>query len=198
LSAASRREMTRVQWRDPHSSLERYYGLGTISGKLGDWEWFGHMGAFPGYITRSVALPAQELSLSVLTNATDGLAPVWLEGVIHILRAFAKHGAPSRKLRGWTDRWWSLWGAFDLVAVGDKVLVGNPALMHPFLDASEIEVTGRDRGQISLAGGFAVHGEPVRRMRGRSGKATELWLAGLKLVPEAKLAKEMAARYGAR
>jgi len=198
LSAASRREMTRVQWRDPHSSLERYYGLGTISGKLGDWEWFGHMGAFPGYITRSVALPAQELSLSVLTNATDGLAPVWLEGVIHVLRAFAKHGAPSRKLRSWTNRWWSLWGAFDLVAVGDKVLVGNPALMHPFLDASEIEVTGRDRGQISLAGGFAVHGEPVRRMRGRSGKAAELWLAGLKLVPEAKLAKEMAARYGAR
>ena len=37
LSAGSRREMTRKQWRNPHASLEGYYGLGIMSGSLGGW-----------------------------------------------------------------------------------------------------------------------------------------------------------------
>jgi hypothetical protein len=35
LTVASRREMIRRQWRYPHSSLERYYGLGIMSGSNG-------------------------------------------------------------------------------------------------------------------------------------------------------------------
>ena len=57
LSVASRREMVRRQWRNPNSSLERYYGLGTISGSLGGWEWFGHSGGLQGYITRTCVIP---------------------------------------------------------------------------------------------------------------------------------------------
>jgi len=41
LSAASRREMTRRHWRNPHSSIERYYGLGLMNGNTEGWEWFG-------------------------------------------------------------------------------------------------------------------------------------------------------------
>ena len=44
LSVASRREMVRRQWRNPHSSLEGYYGLGTMSGSANGWDWFGHGG----------------------------------------------------------------------------------------------------------------------------------------------------------
>jgi D-alanyl-D-alanine carboxypeptidase len=92
LTPASRREMIRRQWRSPHSSLERHYGLGIISGRIGDWDWFGHSGGFQGFITRTAVLPAQELTVSVLTNAVDGLAHPWLDGVAHILQAFATHG----------------------------------------------------------------------------------------------------------
>jgi len=198
LSAASRREMIRPQWREPHSSLERYYGLGIISGRLGDWEWFGHSGGFQGYITRTAVLPGQDLTISVLTNAADGFAHQWFEGVVHILRAFARNGAPSRRVSGWTGRWWTVWGAFDLLPAGDKVLVGLPALLNPVMDASELAVSGRDKGRIALAGGFASHGEPVRRVRNKRGKVVELWLAGTKLLPEAALAREMEARYGRR
>jgi CubicO group peptidase (beta-lactamase class C family) len=42
LSVASRREMVRRHWRNPHSSLEGYYGLGIISGTFHGWDWFGH------------------------------------------------------------------------------------------------------------------------------------------------------------
>jgi D-alanyl-D-alanine carboxypeptidase len=200
LDCASRREMTRRLWRDPHSSLERWYGLGTISGTLVDWSWFGHSGGFQGTITRTVCIPAQELAVSVLTNATDGASHTWLDGTLHLLRAFARHGAPSRKTSAWSGRWWSLWGAVDLLATRERVLVANPLLANPVLDASEIEVTGRDRngtasGHVALAGGFANHGEPVRLLFDGRGKAKEFWLSGGKMLPQAKVERELFARY---
>lgn len=207
LSVASRREMVRRLWRDPHASVERWYGLGTISGSLApgvtDWDWFGHSGGFQGTVTRTAVVAERGLTLSVLTNATDGLAHVWLDGALHILRGFEQHGAPSRRAAAWTGRWWSLWGAMDLLPMGDKVLVANPALPNPLLDASELEVDARSRkgashGRIALAGGYAAHGEPVRLLRDARGRATELWLAGNQLLPEAQVAKELEARYGRR
>jgi CubicO group peptidase (beta-lactamase class C family) len=195
LSPESRREMIRRQWREPHSSLERYYGLGIISGSIGDWDWFGHSGGFQGYITRTATLLAQDLTVSVLTNSADGLAHPWLDGVVHILRCFARHGARTRKLADWSGRWWSLWGAVDLVPVRDKVFVATPAFLNPFMDASELAVAARDRGRIALAGGFASHGEQARLIRGGRGKVTEVWLGGAKLLPEATVTREMAARY---
>jgi len=110
----------------------------------------------------------------------------------------ALDGAPPRKLADWSGRWWSLWGACDLVPVGDRVFVAIPALLNPLLDASELKVTGRDRGRIALAGGFVSHGEETRLVRGGRGRVTELWLGGTQLQPEAKLVREMAARYEKR
>ncbi len=198
ISPASRREMIRRQWREPHSSLERYYGLGIISGSIGDWDWFGHAGGFQGFITRTATLPARDLTISVLTNSADGLAHPWLDGVVHILRGFAKYGAPTRRLAHWSGRWWSLWGAVDLVPVGDRVLVATPGFLNPLLDAGELAITGRDRGRIALAGGFASHGEQARLVRGGRGGVAELWLGGARLLPEAKVAREMAMRYEGR
>ncbi|MBM3571745.1 MAG: beta-lactamase family protein [Alphaproteobacteria bacterium] len=195
LTASSRREMVRRHWRNPHASIEGYYGLGIISGKLGDWDWFGHAGGFPGYITRTCVLPGPGLTISVLTNAADGLAHFWLDGLMHIFTRFARDGAPQARVRDWAGRWWSLWGALDLVPVGHRVLVAMPALFNPFMDASELEVTERDRGRIALAAGYAVHGEQVRRVRAKSGRVTALWLAGNKLVGEADLRREMEQRY---
>jgi CubicO group peptidase (beta-lactamase class C family) len=194
LSVASRREMVRRQWREPHSSFERYYGLGTMSGSADGWDWFGHSGGLQGYISRTSVLPAQELTISVLTNAIDGWAHAWLEGAIHILQAFAKHGPPTRKVKDWTGRWWSLWNAADLVPMGDKVLVATPATWTPLLNATEIEVTGPSEGRIALTGGYGSQGEPVRCVRNRSGIA-EVHFAGTRVVPEEKLAAEMTARY---
>lgn len=199
LSVASRREMIRRQWRDPHSSIERYYGLGITSGTIGapgGWDWFGHSGGFQGTITRTSVLSAQELTISVLTNASDGLSHFWHDGAVHILRAFAQHGAPTRKLSGWTGRWWSLWGAIDLVSMGGKVLVASPGLFNPFQDASELEVLGRNDARIALANGFAGHGEPARLVRDSRGRVTEVRLGGGRYLPEAKVAKEIEARYG--
>ncbi len=196
LSVASRHEMVRRQWRNQHSSLERYYGLGTISGSLSGWEWFGHSGGLQGYITRTCVIPEHDLTVAVLTNAIDGWAGIWVDGAMHILRAFSRHGPPSRKVRDWSGRWWSVWGAVDLVPMGSKVLVVGPGFVNPIGDAGELEITARDQGRFAVADGYSSYGEPVRRVRNRAGKVTEVWLAASKMLPEAKVAKEMHARYG--
>jgi CubicO group peptidase (beta-lactamase class C family) len=185
LSIASRREMIRRRWRDPHSSIERYYGLGLMSGRLAGWTWLGHSGGLQGYITRTCVLPEAGLAVSVLTNAVDGLAHPWLEGVVQILRLFQDRGAPARRLEPWKGRWWTLWNPLDLVPIGSRVLVARPDFLNPFLDASEIEVQGRDRGRIALAGGYASHGEPARLV------PPDLRLGGTLYRPEKGAVREM-------
>jgi CubicO group peptidase (beta-lactamase class C family) len=195
LSVSSRREMVRRQWRNQHSSLERYYGLGTISGSLNGWDWFGHSGGLQGYISRTCVVPQHDLTVTVLTNAIDGWAHLWVDGILHILRAFSHNGPPSRRVSDWSGRWWSLWGAVDLVPMGDKVLCVSPAFVNPIADASQIEIGGRDRGRFAVADGYASFGEPVRRVRDAAGKVVEVWLAAGKLMPEDVAANEIEARY---
>lgn len=200
LSAEARREMTRRHWRDPQTAFERGYGLGVANGTQAGWEWFGHGGAFPGTLSRTATLPALELTISILTNAADGPAQNWVDGAMHILQGFARHGAPTRRSAGWSGRWWSLWGALDLLPVRDRVLVASPALANPLLDASEI-VPGRKapdgtlRGAIVNAAGLANHGEAARIEFDARGRAKAVWLGGIKLIGEKPLAKELEAKY---
>jgi len=195
LTVASRREMVRRHWRYPHSSIEQYYGLGIMSGRIAEWEWFGHSGGFPGFASRTVALREPVLVVSIVTNSVNGLADRWLDGVTQILSTFAKNGAPNSEVRDWTGRWWSLWGALDLVPMGGKVMVATPSLPNPFTDAGEISVSGADGGHVSLAGGSARHGEGVWRVRGRDGKVGEVWLGGVRTLPEAGFAAELEQHY---
>jgi CubicO group peptidase (beta-lactamase class C family) len=195
LTVASRREMVRGQWRNPHSSIERYYGLGIQSGNTAEWDWYGHGGSFQGFATRTAVLPDPGIAVSVVCNAVDGLADRWLDGAIQILATFAKHGAPDNQVRDWTGRWWSLWAAMDLVPVGGKVIVAVPSLPAPFMDASEISVSGEDRGRLSLASGLARHGEDVLRVRGQDGEIEEVRLGGMRLLPEGDVAAELERRY---
>jgi len=195
LSAASRREMIRPQWRDAFAAVENSYGLGIISGAFAGWDWFGHSGGFMGYLTRTAVVPAQDITISVLCNAADSTPAVWLDGVLHILARFAAEGAPSARTRDWSGRWWSVWGANDLVAMGDKVLLALPALVTPFLKVTELAVTAKDKARIAQAGAFGNYGEPVRRVRDRRGKVTEIRVASGRLVAEAVLAKELTAKY---
>jgi CubicO group peptidase (beta-lactamase class C family) len=195
LSAPSRREMTRRHWRNAHTASEEYYGLGIISGALNGWEWFGHGGGLPGYISRTAVLPEQDMTISVLTNVSNGWAGAWVDGSIHILREFSQRGPPTRKVRGWTGRWWSQDGPGDLIPLGNKVIVANPQAWNPFLNAAEIEVTSRDKGRVSLDNGYGDHGEAIRLHRNKSGKVVEVHFAGSKLLPERALAAEMRERY---
>ena len=195
LSARSRRAMLRRRLRDPHSRFARWYGLGLMSGELDGWPWFGHSGGLQGYITRTCVLPRQGLALSVLTNAVDGPAHAWMDGLVRLLQAHARYGAPSALTRAWHGRWWTLWGAVDLLPMRRRVLVAVPALADPLADASHLEVRGRDRARIALAAGTASHGEPAHLVRDRGGRVREVWLGATCYRPEAAVAAAMTQCY---
>ena len=197
LSPESRREMSRRQWRAPYAGQERYYGLGAMSGEVEQRAWFGHTGGFPGYITRTAVAPEWDVAISIVTNANDGLANPWIDGALHIMNAFALNGAPESAVAGWTGRWWSHWGALDLVPMGGKVLAAVPATLTPLADASEISVSDRLLGRIGLANGYGSHGEAVRRVADASGEITGVWLGGIELKGEADLAAELTQRHPA-
>ena len=78
------------------------------------------------------------------------------------------------------------------------MLVASPAYFNPFMDASELEVCGRDVGRIALAGGYASHGEPVRLVRNSGNDILEVWLGGMRFLGEAKVVKELKLRYQKR
>ncbi|MBW4021804.1 MAG: beta-lactamase family protein [Proteobacteria bacterium] len=195
LSVSSRREMTRGQWTNPHASVELRYGLGTMSGRLGGWSWFGHSGGLLGYISRTCVVPEQNLAASLLVNGADALTWPWVDGILQILRAWETRGAAADDLANWTGRWWNPWGCVDLVPQGNRVIVAMPGLLNPLADAQEIEVTGPDRGVIVAADGFGNYREPVRLVRNEAGEVAEFWIGGTRMTPEGVFKAELAARY---
>jgi len=183
LSVKSRRTMTTARLDIPGIPAGRQYGLGIARGRVGKTEWFGHGGAFPGYLTRTSVIPSERVTFSILSNAIDGMAPVWADVIVDMFATFARRGAPTGSARRWTGRWWNAWGVSDLVPMGDRVLLARPIQLNPFVAATELEVRG-DRGRIVVADGYGTYGESTRLVRGRGGRATELWLGGGQLLPE--------------
>jgi CubicO group peptidase (beta-lactamase class C family) len=200
LSAASRREMLRRQWRNPDVGFELWYGLGTMSGASGPqgraWEWSGHSCRLQGYVSRSVVVPATEISVSLLINGLDGVPEVWLDGVLQVLRSFHQRGAPTEAVRDWRGRFWTIWGATDLLPVGDRVLMATPAFGNPLMDSPEVAVTDAENGRIVQAPGFGNHGEAIRLERDAEGRARAYETGGMRAVPEEELAAVLRARYG--
>lgn len=195
LTPASRREMTRRHWQVPHSTLPAFYGLGLMQGSYQDWDWFGHTGSLQGFVSRSLAVPRQELAVSVLCNSLDGFSWPWMDGILQILRTFERHGAPGAATRDWSGRWWSLWGPIDLVPMRDRIFATLPTLAAPFTDATELTPRGKDQALMTQANGYASHGEPARLVRDARGQIREVWLGGSLNRPEAVVARELRRRY---
>ena len=195
LSVESRREMLRRHAQVPHSSTPAGYGLGVMHGSYQGWDWVGHTGSLQGFVSRSLVLPQQELSISLLTNSIDGFSWPWVDGILQTLQVFDRHGAPGARTRDWSGRWWSLWGPTDLVPVGDRVFAVSPGMAAPFTDATELTPQARDRALMSQANGYAGFGELARLERDAQGQVKEVWLGASRNRPEKQVAREVQRRY---
>lgn len=83
----------------------------------------------------------------------------------------------------------------DLVPLGDAVRTAVPALLKPFEDGMTIAITGQDIGRLGHGSGFHGIGENVRLLRDSEGAPRELWLGGVKCLPEHAPAREMSERH---
>jgi D-alanyl-D-alanine carboxypeptidase len=196
LSPASRRLLQQRRWRDEVSTMELWYGLGTMMSAPGPKEWFGHTGGLQGFVSRTSRFTATGLTVTVLCNAMDGLSWAWTDSIHSILATFQQHGAPSKRVAPWRSRWFVMGGITDLVPVGDKVLQTFPVLNPPFDAATtELQVTGRDRGAIARTSAYNSPGQGLRLVRDARGRARELWIGGTQWLPQAALVAEVKKRY---
>jgi D-alanyl-D-alanine carboxypeptidase len=195
LGVGSRREMIRPHWRVAETLVLRHYGLGTAQGEVGGWSWFGHGGGFQGVRSHTLMVPFQRLAVSVCFHATDAEAQGVTENALRIFQTFAAHGPATKKTAGWTGRFWSLWGAVDLVPMGGKVVIGLPNQGNPFAEATELTPTGPDEARITAATGYGSYGQTARLVLNRKGEAVELILGGSRLTRQAEAAAEAEARY---
>lgn len=178
LSPVSRKEMTRRHWSVIGGGEPRHYGLGIIGMDIGKHALFGHAGSFPGFISRTSVVEANGISLTIVTNAVDGFANAWVEGIVSIFNIFEKYGKPEERLADWAFRLWSLWGALDLVPAGDKILFTDPGALRPLTDHGEITVQVDGSAHISKANGFGSFGEPVRRCYAPDGGLQQVLMGG--------------------
>jgi hypothetical protein len=77
---------------------------------------------------------------------------------------------------------------------GVKVIIGNPLALNLFHNATEVEITRRDSGRVSLDEGYGNRRESVSRVHNRE-KSYRSAIRGPELPPEAEVAAEMVGRY---
>lgn len=140
-------------------------------------------------------MPEQDIAISILTNAIDGLANVWFESVIHILKTIHDLGAPVSETAHWHGRWRTLWGPLDLVPGKGKTLVAMPSQLTPFLDATEPSPSGIDEAVVTSAQAFGDLGEACRLIRNPAGLIEEIRIGSKHLVTEDAIKSEVQHRY---
>jgi D-alanyl-D-alanine carboxypeptidase len=203
LSAESRREMLHRRWRDPVNLQDFHYGFGTMMSGQGASEWFGHTGSLQGFISRTSHFLHSGYTITVLTNALDGFAYPWVDGVLSILQSFERHGAPSEKAASWRGRWWNMYGITDLVPMGDHVRAASPLQFKPFDGVETVlqldgKGTSKDQALIATSSAFFSPGERVRRVRNARGEVKEIWFAGSQMASREAMVEETTKRYATR
>jgi CubicO group peptidase (beta-lactamase class C family) len=188
LSDASKRRIQRGEW-DVEGAEERY-GLGFGIYKIGERRMIGHGGGFPGNITRTFLDPVDGLAVVVLTNAIDGPARELAQGVVKLVDAAlgaekeqsAEDRAPPVDLASFTGRFAGLWGVTDVVDLGGRLRLVEPAQADPTVQMTTLDVVDADTLRIAETAGYYAPGETIRYTR-RDGVVERVVFAGLTAVP---------------
>ncbi|SDS03725.1 serine hydrolase domain-containing protein [Microlunatus soli] len=158
------------------------YGLGMDLTRIGDRQWVGHSGGYPGHITRTYIDPDGQVVVSVLTNCIGGPATQLAEGVIKLLDL--AHRAPDGSAVGdgidphtFTGRFASLMGVSEIALLGGRLVALASAAVDPTDTWDELEVVDADTLTVTAGPGFGGTGEPMSYQRAADG-TVELVRAG--------------------
>ncbi|WP_405062868.1 beta-lactamase family protein [Kribbella sp. NBC_01505] len=158
LSDRSKREMQHPLWKTGDTDGPRY-GLGLQVAKIGDRDYFGHAGGYPGHITKTFADGSRRLVLSVLTNAIDGPATALAEAGLKLIDlAVSQQRAEATGLDRFTGRYASLWGVTDFAVLGGRLYAIDPTDADPSAEPRVLEVDG-DSLRVASGSGYGSYGE---------------------------------------
>jgi CubicO group peptidase (beta-lactamase class C family) len=188
ISDATKRQMRQVQWT---ISEESKYGLGLSITDVNGRTYYGHSGGYPGHITISKLDLERKLSISVLTNASDGPAATLCAAILGMIDlALDSKGEAktkpkkARKLRQFEGRFATLGGVVDVVNLGGRLYEISPTLENPASEATEMEVVSDTELKPVGDKGFGGYGEHVRYTFDENNNVEVLrGSSGAKLVP---------------
>ena len=184
LSDASKRLMQRKESTIvEHGKEQGRYGLGLDLTTIGDREWVGHSGGYPGHITRTYIDPRGRTVVSVLTNCIGGPATQLAQGVIKLLDL--AHAAPADaevpdgiSLQSFTGRFASLMGVLDIALLGGRLVAFASAAEDPTDSWDELRVVDADTLLITPAPGYGGAGESIDYVRDASGAVSMIRTGG--------------------
>jgi D-alanyl-D-alanine carboxypeptidase len=140
------------------------YGLGIGIEDLNGRKMISHGGGFPGYITKTIADPTNEVVVSVLTNCLGGPAKAINTGIFSIIEYFKnnyKSAKPTHDATQLAGRYLSLWAMADIVIIGDNIVAAYPDSWQPFRAPDKLEYVQPATLKISKASSFGSEGELV-------------------------------------
>lgn len=184
LSDDSKRVMQRTEWQVAGSAGSEY-ALGFGVTKINDRRLLGHGGGFPGHITHTLFDPHERIAASVLTNAIDGPAQMYVATVFRLidlaLGAAASETpavAPDVASR-FTGRFANLWGVSDVVDLGGRLHLLDPTVGDPTADPIRLNVADElTTLRITDSPGYAAPGEELVYTRDDDGAVREVRGAG--------------------
>lgn len=183
LTDASKRAMHKAEWESERKSEK--YGLGMIAYKKTGWKLRGHSGGFPGFVTSTKFDPEKKLVVSALTNALGGPAEMITGAIINIIDTFHEKADPNAKtgksLKKFTGRFYSKWGATDIVLAGSTLRATRPRRWSDFQYSDKLRMASPDTLVIEESSGYESPGEQVV-YKFKGSKIESLRYAGISMV----------------
>ncbi|GAA2015492.1 serine hydrolase domain-containing protein [Catenulispora yoronensis] len=184
LPDTAKRDMQKIQWHLPIDGQDYASGFDLV--QIGDRDIAGHRGAFPGYLSCTRFDANAKIAVSVAVNAQDGRPRALSEAALAILDFFitpkldeSLRSAPGLVTTDHANRFFSPWGATDLVPVDDWLLMVDPAALDPFNAPAVVRLSDADHGTIARAAGYGSAGEEVSFVRDEAGRIETADIAGL-------------------
>jgi CubicO group peptidase (beta-lactamase class C family) len=165
LGVAAKRQMQHAGWRVEGTESE--YGFGVEVTTIGQRRVLGHGGGYPGHITRTYFDPSDRLAISVFTNAIDGPALGLASVGVKLVDLAAKGvGGPTADAPGidpqtFCGRFATLWGVYDVAALGGRLYQLSPTLVDPTVAPTRLEIVDRDTLRIVHTSGYGSRGETL-------------------------------------
>jgi D-alanyl-D-alanine carboxypeptidase len=163
------------------------YGLGLDIKQVGKRRVIGHGGGFPGFITKTMADPKDELVVTVLTNCIGGPALVMVRGIYALIDYFQENTPdtpPKHDLLRLEGRYMNLWSMADIIVTGDKVISVYPNTWSPLNTIEKLEYVDDVTFKSVETGSFGYEGELVK-FNLKDGKVETVLYNGSTSWPEA-------------
>lgn len=128
-----KREMQRLQYED----RTYRWGVGFEHNKIGDLNFVGHGGGYPGFITFSSVNQEHQLVIVVLTNAIDGPAGIVFEGIAKLIDRFLTKSdqfdgeLDSAAIEPFAGFYADRWGVTMIERIGGKLVSLSPESADP-------------------------------------------------------------------